>query len=138
MDTNTISIAQTPTGAPSFASQVLSLVNKERAKAGLPAYATTQPLSTGANARAKELTRTFSHTRPNGSSFFTALRQYGAPFTAAGENIAYGQQTPQAVVTAWMGSPGHRRNILSPRFKKIGIGVAQKGGRYYWDQLFTN
>ena len=133
-----ISIAQTTSGTTNFASEVLRLVNKERAKAGLPAYTTSQPLTSAANKRAQEITRTFSHTRPNGSSFFTALREYRVPFRASGENIAFGQKTPQEVVTTWMRSPGHRRNILSPRFKKIGIGIAQKSGRNYWTELFTN
>lgn len=121
-----------------YSSEVLRLVNAERAKVGLPAYTTTEPLTSAANARAQEITRKFSHNRPNGSSFFTILRDYGVPFRTAGENIAYGQPTPKEVVAVWMKSSGHKRNILNPQFKKIGIGLAQKSGRNYWTQVFTN
>ncbi len=131
-------IMETTTGNANYANEVLRLVNAERAKAGLPVYTTTRPLASAANKRAQEIITSFSHTRPNGSSFFTVLREYGIPFRTAGENIAYGQKTPQEVVASWMKSPGHRRNILNPNFKKIGIGVAQKNGRYEWTQLFTN
>lgn len=138
LNTKHLSMAQTSSSTANFAGEVLRLVNNERAKAGLPAYTTVQSLTSAADQRAKEITTNFSHTRPNGSSFFTALRQYGVPFRAAGENIAYGQKTPEQVVSTWMRSPGHKRNILSSRFKKIGIGIADKNGRYYWTQIFTN
>ncbi|MDD3173795.1 MAG: CAP domain-containing protein [Herbinix sp.] len=133
-----LTITQIPSGTANYAREVLRLVNVERSKAGLPAYTTNQTLTTAANKRAQEITSSFSHTRPNGTSFFTVFRDYKIPFRAAGENIAYGQRTPQAVVSAWMKSPGHRKNILSSRFKKIGIGIAQKSGRNYWSQEFTN
>lgn len=138
LNTNFLSMTQTSSGTGNFAGEVLRLVNNERAKAGLPAYTTSQSLSSAASQRAKEITTKFSHTRPNGSSFFTVFRQYGIPFRAAGENVAYGQRTPAEVVRTWMSSQGHRRNILSSRFKKIGIGIAEKNGRYYWAQDFTN
>lgn len=57
---------------------------------------------------------------------------------AGGENIAYGQRSPQEVVTAWMNSPGHRANILSNKFNKLGVGVHEVNGTIYWTQLFTN
>lgn len=138
MYTKNISIAQTTTGTTNYPSEVLRLVNQERAKVGLPAYTTTKTLSSAATKRAQEIRNKFSHTRPNGSSFFTVFKEYGVPFRAAGENIAYGQRTPKDVVARWMKSPGHRKNILSTRFKKMGVGVAQKSGSNYWTQLFTN
>jgi uncharacterized protein YkwD len=138
MRSNVLSMAQTSSQTSGYPSEVLRLVNKERSKYGLPAYTTTQPLSSAANNRATEITMKFSHTRPNSTSYFTVLRDYGVPFRTTGENIAYGQRTPQEVVATWMGSPGHRKNILSSSFRKIGIGVAQKSGNNYWSQLFTN
>ena len=138
----------TPTKSPSqssgntslsnYASQVLQLVNQERAKAGLSAYTTNSSLTSAANLRAKEIAQSFSHTRPNGTSFSTALQQYNISYRTAGENIAYGQKTPQEVVTGWMNSTGHRANILNSNFNKIGIGVYQSNGTYYWTQEFTN
>jgi len=134
--------APTPTnnsGINSYASQVLQLVNVERAKAGLSAYTTNSAITAAANTRAKETVQSFSHTRPNGSSFSTVFKEYNVSYRACGENIAYGQDTPQEVVTGWMNSPGHRANILNSNFNIIGIGVYQSSnGTIYWSQEFTN
>lgn len=125
-------------GIGSYASEVLRLVNIERAKAGLSAYTTNQTLSAAANKRAQETSVSFSHTRPDGSKFSSVFKEFGILYRAAGENIAYGQKTPQEVVTGWMNSTGHRANILNANFGKIGIGVYQKNGVIYWTQEFTN
>ena len=90
-----------------------------------------------AEIRAKEIVTSFSHTRPNGSSFATALTESGVNFKTAGENIAWGQKTPQEVMNVWMNSQGHRANILNTTFTEIGIGVYQEpSGTMYWTQLF--
>ncbi|MCH5298991.1 MAG: hypothetical protein J1E96_04425 [Ruminococcus sp.] len=117
-----------------YANQVLSLVNSERAKQGLNALSMDDTLVDGANIRAAECTVSFSHTRPNGTSCFTAFEWQNL----CGENIAYGQRTPQEVMNGWMNSQGHRENILKQGFKKIGIGcfVAQNG-TIYWTQEFS-
>ncbi len=121
-----------------YANEVLQLVNQERAKAGLSSLTSEAAITAAANVRAQESRQSFSHTRPNGTSFSTALREHGVSYRTSGENIAYGQRTPQEVVNAWMNSPGHRANILNPSFNKIGIGVYQYNGTIYWSQLFTN
>jgi uncharacterized protein YkwD len=128
----------TNTSNNSYADEVLRLVNIERANAGLSALSTNSSLTAAANKRAEETKASFSHTRPNGSKFSTVLQEYGVSYRTAGENIAYGQRSPQEVVSAWMNSPGHRANILNGNFNKIGIGVYQSGGVIYWTQLFTN
>lgn len=125
------------TATGSYANQVLQLVNAERAKAGLSSLTTNSTLSAAADKRAKETVQSFSHTRPNGTKFSTVLQEYGISYRTAGENIAYGQRSPQEVVTGWMNSPGHRANILNGSFSKIGIGVYQSNGVIYWSQLFT-
>ena len=84
---------------------------------------------------AEDLPTLFDHTRPDGSSCFTALDEAGIRYRAAGENIAYGQRTPEQVVEAWMDSPGHRANILSSYFTAIGVGYRSQGS--YWVQLFV-
>ena len=127
-----------PTGLSNYASQVLKLVNQERAKAGLPALTTTPALTAAANVRAKEIAKSFSHTRPDGQNFGSALKDQGISYRSAGENIAYGQKTPQEVMNAWMNSSGHRANIMNTGFGKIGIGVYQINGVYYWTQEFMN
>ncbi len=117
---------------------VLRLVNNERAKYGLQPLAQTDGLTAVARVRAKEIVASFSHTRPNGSSCFTAAKEAGISYRAAGENIAYGYPSPEAVVNGWMNSEGHRKNILSPSFGKLGIGCYQNGGVLYWTQFFTD
>ncbi|MBE6816263.1 MAG: hypothetical protein E7520_00985 [Ruminococcaceae bacterium] len=116
-----------------YATEVLDLVNAERANYGLSPLTMTQSLTDGAMLRAAETTVSFSHTRPNGEQCFTAFSWS----RAAGENIAYGQRSPQQVVTAWMNSSGHRANILSSNFTTVGMGCFEYGGTYYWAQAFS-
>ncbi len=119
-----------------YAQEVVRLVNVERAKYGLSALTVNAKASQAAQVRAAEQARSFSHTRPNGSSCFTALKEAGVSYRSAGENIAYGQRTPQQVVTAWMNSSGHRANILGSQFTQIGVGYTLIGGTPYWAQFF--
>ena len=121
-----------------FAEQVVELVNQERTKAGLSAVTLDQNIASAALVRAKEIETSFSHTRPNGSKFSTALTEQGVTFKGAGENIAWGQKSPEAVIQAWMNREGHRANILNKNFTKIGVGYYQNAaGRNFWTQLFT-
>jgi len=131
-------ITNTPvTENTDFVSQVAELVNAERAKVGLSPVTLDTTLSKAAQVRAKEIVNQFSHTRPNGSSFSTAITEQGFSFRGSGENIAYGQKTPQAVMNAWMNSDGHRANILNAKYTKIGVGYYQTNGVNYWTQLFA-
>lgn len=122
----------------SYAEQVIKLVNEERAKAGLPALKMDADITAAANVRAKEIVQKFSHTRPNGSSFGTVLKEQGVSFRGSGENIAWGQKSPEQVMNGWMNSEGHRANILNKNYKNIGVGYYQnEKGVNYWVQLFT-
>ena len=120
-----------------FASQVAALVNAERAKYGLSALTVDTKVQQAALVRAKETAQSFSHTRPNGSSFSTALTEAGVSYPTPGENIAYGQTTPQQVMNAWMNSSGHGANILNANYTTIGVGYTVINGTAYWAQLFT-
>lgn len=121
-----------------FAQEVVRLVNIERQKAGLSALTMNTNIQKAAQVRAQEQEQSFSHTRPNGSSFSTALNENGVSYRGSGENIAWGQKTPQAVMDAWMNSPGHRANILNEKFTSIGVGYYQSSNSTpYWAQLFT-
>ena len=120
-----------------LAAQVVRLVNAERAKNGLSALTVNAKVQQAAQVRAKEQAQSFSHTRPNGASCFTALTEAGVSYRGAGENIAYGQQTAQDVMTAWMNSAGHRANILNANFTNIGVGYTVINGTPYWAQMFT-
>lgn len=87
--------------------------------------------------RAREIERSFSHTRPNGSSFYTALQEAGITYQSAGENIAYGQTSAQEVMNVWMNSSGHRANILSGNYTSIAVAhYRSAAGVDYWVQLF--
>ena len=123
----------------SFAKQVVNLVNEERTKAGLSALVLDETLASAAMVRATEIETSFSHTRPDGRSFSTVLSDMGIQYRRSGENIAWGQQSPEAVMEGWMNSEGHRANILNPNFTKIGVGYRKNAaGRTYWTQLFTS
>ncbi len=79
----------------------------------------------------------FSHQSPTYGSPFSMMENFGLKFSAAGENIAMGQSTPQEVVSSWMNSPGHRSNILSSVYTEIGVGLAiNSNGISYWTQMF--
>lgn len=125
------------TSVSSYANAVLNLVNKYRKQNGLASVKLDSALSGAASTRAKEIISSFSHTRPNGSSCFTVLSENGISYNGAGENIAYGQSSPDEVMTAWMNSAGHRANILNASFTRLGVGVYESGGTLYWAQLFT-
>ena len=77
----------------------------------------------------------FDHTSPTYGSAFDMLRSFGISYRTAGENIAYGYSTPQAVVDAWMNSSGHRANILNASYTQIGVGHVQDGN--YCTQIFV-
>lgn len=133
----TSSKPETGSGNTSYIEQVVKLVNQERAKEGLGALAVSQPAEAAALVRAKEIESSFSHTRPNGSSFSTALSEQGARYRSSGENIAWGQKSPEQVMEGWMNSPGHRANILNSKFTAIGVGYYRSAaGVNYWTQLF--
>ncbi len=120
------------------AQQVVALVNEERAKAGLSPVELDNQVASAALIRANEIKTSFSHTRPDGRSFSTVLTDNGIRFYGAGENIAWGQRSPEQVMNAWMNSDGHRANILNSKYTKLGVGHFQDAsGTNYWVQLFT-
>ena len=131
-------------GNAGWVDQVLTLVNQERAAAGLNPLSLNSQLSAAAASYSQYMASAdfFAHEGPDGST--PQSRQQAAGYTDAvvwGENIAAGQPDPQAVMTAWMNSPGHRANILFRGFTEIGIGVYQAPGtRYgvYWTQEFLS
>lgn len=122
------------------AEQVLQLVNAERSKYGLKPLKMSEQLRSIANLKSKDMAEKnyFDHYSVTYGTPFEMLQQFGVHYSAAGENIAAGQKTPQEVMNSWMNSSGHRANILNKNFDTIGIGVYQ-GGSYgiYWTQLFT-
>lgn len=123
----------------SLEDQVITLVNRERSARGLSTLKTNWELSRVARLKSQDMIdkNYFSHTSPTYGSPFQMMEAFGLKFSAAGENIAYGQRTPQEVMSAWMNSPGHRANILSAAYTYIGVGAAKKSnGTLYWTQEF--
>lgn len=130
--------ASAPQNAADYAAEVLRLVNIERAKAGKSALKADANLAKAAQVRAAEIVFSFSHTRPDGRDPFTAMKEAGVSYRAAGENIAWGQRTPAQVMQSWMNSDGHRENILSDSFGRLGVGYVVQNGRAYWVQMFAD
>ena len=122
----------------SAASEVVRLTNSARSQNGYAALVEDGALSEAAAVRAREIARSFSHTRPSGASFSSALSESGVSYLRAGENIASGQKSASEVVNAWMNSPGHRANILNSSYSRIGSASVNINGTLYWVQLFAD
>ena len=129
-------IPLTDSDVTDFESEVVRLVNIERAKQGLPALTENWELSRVARYKSKDMHDRgyFSHTSPTYGSPFEMMKKFNISYRTAGENIAQGYRTPQAVVDGWMNSEGHRANILNASFGQIGVGYYADGN--YWTQMF--
>ena len=134
----------TPTPEPEMsveemASEVIRLTNIERVKAGRSPLQYHAGLQRAAMVRAEEITRKFSHTRPDGTDSSTALYENGVACDG-GENIAAGQKTPEAVVRAWMNSSGHKATMMQQSITHIGVGVCKSPitGQWLWVQDFSS
>lgn len=102
-------------------------VNEIRAQAGLDELSWDINLESVANVRAKECSQKFSHTRPNGSQWYTVNSKI-----QGGENLAFGYDNATDCVKAWMNSPTHRDNILYDEFEKVAISIYEEDGICYW------
>ena len=134
----------TPTPEPEMsveemASEVIRLTNIERVKAGRSPLQYHAGLQRAAMVRAEEITRKFSHIRPDGTDSSTALYENGVACDG-GENIAAGQKTPEAVVRAWMNSSGHKATMMQQSITHIGVGVCKSPitGQWLWVQDFSS
>lgn len=118
--------------------ELLALVNVRRQQAGIAPLRLNSHLSQAAQRHVEDLSRqgAISHVGSDGSTLRVRIEATGYPWSAIGENVAMGQTSPEAVMTAWMGSPGHRQNILSPEFSDLGLGYVEVRGRKYWVQVF--
>ena len=119
-----------------YEQEVIRLVNVERAKYNLKPLTEDWELSRVARYKSQDMhdRRYFDHTSPTYGTPFQMMRAFGLSYRSAGENIAMGYRTPQAVVTGWMNSSGHRANILNNSYTKIGVGYVAEGN--YWTQQF--
>ncbi len=121
---------------------MFSLVNEQREQAGLAPLERDGLLDEAAMLRAAEIRVVdFAggqpHTRPDGTSYKTALEALGITGRGYGENIARTKTSPEDAMQAWMDSESHRRNILKEKYDSIGIGAYQReDGKLDWIQLF--
>ncbi|WP_307869047.1 CAP domain-containing protein [Micromonospora sp. C95] len=120
------------------AAEVVALVNAERAKAGCGALSIDDKLMTAAQRHSQDQAdhKNMSHTGSDGSDPGDRIDRVDYAWRTYGENVAWNQRTPAAVMDAWMNSDGHRDNILNCAFTEIGVGVASSNGPY-WTQVFA-
>ncbi|UCZ51394.1 CAP domain-containing protein [Bacillus shivajii] len=118
--------------------RVIELTNAERRNHNLPELETHNQLSNVARVKSEDMQEDnyFSHTSPTYGSPFDMIRDFDVDYSAAAENIAQGQQSPEQVVESWMNSEGHRQNILNGDFTHIGVGYEENGN--YWTQMFIS
>ena len=131
-----LTIPTTSSTVTSYEQEVIRLVNEIRVQNGLGRLTYDWELGRVARYKSQDMrdNRYFSHTSPVYGTPFQMIRSFGITYRTAGENIARGQASPQAVVNAWMNSSGHRANILNASFTQIGVGYVADG--HYWTQMF--
>lgn len=119
-----------------FEQEVIRLVNEIRVQNGLKSLSYNWELGRVARIKSQDMkdNRYFAHNSPVYGTPFQMIRNFGISFRSAGENIARGYTTPQAVVNGWMNSSGHRANILNANYTHIGVGYVSGGN--YWTQMF--
>lgn len=116
----------------SYNKDVMKYINVERKKKRLKKLKWDKKLSKGTNKRAKEITKRFSHTRPNGGSGARFLLKYVKKGRSSGECLGMGFDDPQKLVTAFMGSPSHKRIIMMKKARTCAVSSVVSGGTTYW------
>lgn len=138
-------LAAKPTTQVSFTYDVVQRTNAIRAARGLHPLALNTQLTEAAQTYAKQMAINdfFSHRGADGSTWQQRIRATGYTFSDAAENLAIDHRTPSQVIEGWMGSPGHRANMLAYQVQEIGVGyffLAQDRGRvvsnHYWAESF--
>ena len=119
--------------------QVVELVNASRAQYGLGALGCDAAAIRAAQLHSEDQCQMgrMSHTGSDGSDPGERMRRAGGQFGGWGENVAYGASAPGEVHEMWMNSPGHRANILGS-FGRIGVGLSECGGGYFWTETFMD
>lgn len=119
-------------GLRAAAMAVCDLVNTQRASSGLQPLAWDGALEAASAVRATEASQSFSHTRPDGTAWYTVNSKI-----QGGENLAFGYNDPESAMVAWMNSPTHAQNIMYSRFTKLGVSCyVADNGKMYWAQEF--
>ncbi len=145
-----LAVAASPVAAASPAETVLSAVNAARAKAGCQPLRLNAKLTAAAKGHATAMAQQnfFGHAGKDGSKFSSRIKRQGYSYRTAAENIAAGYRSASQVVTGWLKSAGHRRNMLNCRMTETGIAMVYQPDdrpirgnpaplRYYWVQVFA-
>lgn len=111
--------------------KVFTITNQNRMKEGHDPLSMFPQMQKATDIRKKELVQLYSHDRPNGSECFSVFKEVNLDYPIAGENIAYGYGSPEAVMNGWMNSPGHYRNIMGD-FQHFAAGETKDK----WVQMF--
>lgn len=132
-----------PLVAPASTSlqQVVDLTNAERARAGLGPLSVDPRLMGAAQAHSADQAAraSMTHTGSDGSNVGARIGRQGYAFQSCAENVAWGYRDAPSVVAGWMGSPGHRANILSRGATHVGVGLAHAAdGSPYWTQVVAS
>ena len=133
-----INIPTQDTSVTSYEQDVILLVNEIRKENGLKALTYDWELGRVARYKSQDMkdNKYFAHNSPVYGTPFQMIKNFGISYRSAGENIAKGYATPQAVVNGWMNSSGHRTNILNASYTHIGVGYVAGGN--YWTQMFIS
>lgn len=124
-----------------LAYRIVEMINEERESRGKVVLEINHELMENAMVRAKEANEYYSHMRPDGRNYNTAVT---VPYALAGENLA-GQgmfksdtleKLAMETVNGWMQSPGHKKNLLDSRWRETGVGIYIIGDKYFVSQLF--
>ena len=137
--------------AMATAKEVLGILNAARAKAGCSPLKINSKLMSAAKTHATNMAVKdfFGHANKDGSKFSKRVKKQGYKYRMVAENIAAGQASARQVAYDWLGSPGHRKNILNCKLKETGVAVAyqandkpmmgnSKAFHYYWVQVFAS
>ena len=119
-----------------FIDEILKLVNEQRKANNIAELSYCNDIQECADIRADEIITLFDHTRPDGTDCFTVFDEKGIKYTTVGENIAQEYIDPASVMEGWMDSENHKKNILSPDFTGMAVGIAEKDGTCYLVLLF--
>ncbi len=116
---------------------ILNLINKERTSTGVKPLILNKKLNKLAKIKSNDMSQNnyFGHNSSTLGSPFNLIKKNNIKYLTAGENIAKGQKTPLEVVSSWMNSSGHRKNILNPKFQEMGI-ARDSSNKNIWTQLF--
>jgi uncharacterized protein YkwD len=130
--------ASTPAAARDVVREILDLTNKERQAEGIAPLTPNWNLTNAAQRHSRDMADhgVLNHVGTDGSRMGDRIGEAGYEWSAIAENIASGTSSPERAVALWMHSPGHRKNMLNPRYHELGVGYAFNGRTHYWTQDF--